>query len=151
MQEYTAFFQDNMILVLVWVGVLAALIGTIYKSSTAKYKVINASQLTYKINRENGVVIDIRTKDEYKHGHISGAVHILPSEIKSGAIAPIEKYKASPIIVVCKTGQTVHENANALSKAGFENVSVLKNGMISWSEGNLPLVSDKPVSKKGKK
>ncbi|OEF22728.1 rhodanese-like domain-containing protein [Vibrio rumoiensis] len=151
MQEYTEFFQNNMILVLVWVGVFAALIGSIFKSSTAKYKIIGVSELTQQINREDGVVIDIRTKDEYKRGHISGAVHILPTEIKSGSIATIEKYKTTPIIVVCKTGQTVHENANALSKAGFEKVSILKNGMTAWNDKNLPLVSEKSVSKKGKK
>lgn len=151
MQEYTEFFQENMILVLVWVGVLAALIGTIFKSSTAKYKIIGSSELTQLINREDGVVIDIRTKDEFKRGHISGAVHILPTEIKSGSIAAIEKYKATPIIVVCKTGQTASENANALSKAGFEKVSILKNGMTTWNETNLPLVSDKSANKKGKK
>lgn len=151
MQEYIDFFQQNMILSLVWVGVLAALIGTIFKSSTAKYKTIGASELTHLINREDGVVVDIRTKDEFKRGHIAGSVHILPSDIKSGALSSIEKYKATPIIVVCKTGQTAHENANLLSKEGFENVSLLKNGMTAWNENNLPLVSDKAASKKGKK
>ena len=151
MQEYIDFFQQNMILALVWVGVLAALIGTIFKSSTAKYKTIGASELTHLVNREDGVVVDIRSKDEFKHGHIAGSVHILPSEIKSGAITSIEKYKATPIIVLCKTGQTSHESANLLAKAGFEKVNVLKNGMTAWNENNLPLVSDKPASKKGKK
>ncbi|WP_086981643.1 rhodanese-like domain-containing protein [Vibrio aphrogenes] len=151
MQEYIEFFQQNMILSLVWVAVLAALIGTIFKSSTAKYKTITAGQLTHLVNREDGVVIDIRTKDEFKRGHIAGAVHILPSEIKSGALSNIEKYKATPIIVLCKTGQTSHESANLLAKAGFEKVNMLKNGMTAWNENNLPLVSDKSASKKGKK
>ena len=69
------------------------------------------------INREDGVVVDIRTKDEFKRGHISGAVHILPTEIKSGSIAAIEKYKATPIIVVCKTGQTAHENVQCIKQS----------------------------------
>lgn len=151
MQEYMEFFQQNMIMCLVWVGVLAALIMSIYKSSTAKYKIVDTGGLTYLINRENGVVIDIRSKDEFKHGHIAGSVHILPSEIKSGTLTTIEKYKATPIIVVCKLGQTAAESANLLVKAGFENVSLLKNGMGAWNENNLPLVSDKAVTKKGKK
>ena len=36
------------------------------------------------MNRENGVVVDIRSKDEFKRGHITDALHILPSEIKAG-------------------------------------------------------------------
>ena len=95
------------------------------------------------INRENGVVVDIRTKDEFKKGHITDAVHILPSDIKANSFGSLESHKADPIIVVCKTGQTAQESANLLVKAGFENVSVLKSGLVAWSEANLPLVKGK--------
>lgn len=140
MQEYIEFFQHNMILSLVWVGILVALIMSIVKSTTAAYKEITASQTTLLMNRENGVVVDIRTKDEFKKGHITDAVHILPSDIKSGNLASLEKHKSDPIIVVCKTGQTAQESANLLAKAGFENVNLLKNGLVAWNEANLPLV-----------
>ncbi|GAK85712.1 rhodanese-related sulfurtransferase [Vibrio ponticus] len=143
MQEYIAFFQDNMIMSLVWVGLLVALIMNIVKTSTAAYKEITASDTTTKINRENGVVVDIRSKDEFKKGHITEAVHILPSDIKAGNFGSLENHKADPIIVVCKTGQTAQESANLLAKAGFEQVFVLKNGLVSWSEANLPLVRGK--------
>lgn len=42
MQEYIQFFQQNMILSLAWVGILVALIVSIYKSSTAAYKEVTA-------------------------------------------------------------------------------------------------------------
>ena len=143
MQEYIAFFQENMILSLVWVGLLVALIMNIAKSTTAAYKEITASQTTQLMNRENGVVVDIRSKDEFRKGHITDAVHILPSDIKAGNFGSLENHKSSPIIVVCKTGQTAQESANLLAKAGFENVSLLKNGLIAWNEANLPLVKGK--------
>ncbi|WP_260260019.1 rhodanese-like domain-containing protein [Vibrio intestinalis] len=143
MQEYIAFFQENMIMSVVWVGLVVALIMNIVKTSTAAYKEITASETTALINRENGVVVDIRSKDEYKKGHITEAVHILPSEIKSGSFGSLENRKSDPIIVVCKTGQTAQESANLLAKAGFEKVSVLKNGLTAWSEANLPLVRGK--------
>ena len=41
MQEYIEFFQQNMILSLVWVGLLVAFIMNIVKSATAAYKEIN--------------------------------------------------------------------------------------------------------------
>ncbi|WP_194436822.1 rhodanese-like domain-containing protein [Vibrio fluminensis] len=143
MQEYIAFFQENMILSVVWVGLLVALIMNIVKTSTAAYKEITAGDMTHKINRENGVVVDIRSKDEFKKGHITEALHILPSDIKAGNFGSLENRKADPIIVVCKTGQTAQESANLLAKAGFEQVFVLKNGLVSWSEANLPLVRGK--------
>ncbi|WP_076588953.1 rhodanese-like domain-containing protein [Vibrio ostreicida] len=143
MQEYIEFFQQNMILSLVWVGILIALVMNIVKSSTAAYKEISAAQATHLMNRESGVIVDIRTKDEFRKGHITDAVHILPSDIKSGQLTSLEKHKSDPIIVVCKTGQTAQESANLLSKAGFENVSLLKNGLSAWNEANLPLVKGK--------
>ncbi|MGR5069837.1 MULTISPECIES: rhodanese-like domain-containing protein [Vibrio] len=143
MQEYIEFFQQNMILSLVWVGLLVAFIMNIVKSATSAYKEINVNQLTHLINRENGVVVDIRSKDEFKQGHITDALHILPSDIKAGNVGSLENRKSDPIIVVCKTGQTAQESANLLAKAGFENVNLLKNGLIAWNEANLPLVRGK--------
>ena len=95
------------------------------------------------MNREDGVVVDVRAKDEFKKGHITDAVHILPSDIKAGNFNGLEKNKTNPIIVVCKTGQTAVESANLLAKAGFENVKLLKNGLSGWNEANLPLVRGK--------
>lgn len=143
MQEYIEFFQQNMILSLAWVGILVALIMSIVKSTTAAYKEITAAQTTHLMNRDNGVVVDIRSKEEFKKGHITDAVHILPSDIKAGNFASLENRKSDPIIVVCKTGQTAQESANLLAKAGFENVNLLKSGLVAWNEANLPLVRGK--------
>ncbi|OIQ25381.1 rhodanese-like domain-containing protein [uncultured Vibrio sp.] len=143
MQEYTDFFQQNMILSLVWVGLFIALIMSFVKAARAAYKEISANEVTLLMNREEGVVVDIRSKDEFKKGHITDAVHILPSDIKEGNLSSLEKHKSNPIIVVCKTGQTAAESANLLAKAGFENVNLLKNGLSGWSEANLPLVRGK--------
>ncbi|MDH5955556.1 rhodanese-like domain-containing protein [Vibrio aestuarianus] len=143
MQEYIEFFQQNMILSLAWVGILVALIMSIVKSTTAAYKEITAAQTTYLMNRDNCVVVDIRSKEEFKKGHITDAVHILPSDIKAGNFASLENRKSDPIIVVCKTGQTAQESANLLAKAGFENVNLLKSGLVAWNEANLPLVRGK--------
>ncbi len=143
MQEYLEFFQQNMIMSLVWVALFVALIANIVKAANAAYKEISAAQVTQLMNHENGAVIDIRSKDDFKRGHITGALHILPSDIKSGSIAELEKRKSDPIIVVCKTGQTAQESANLLAKAGFEKVYLLKNGLVAWSEANLPLVKGK--------
>jgi rhodanese-related sulfurtransferase len=143
MQEYIEFFQQHMILSLAWVGLLVALIVNTFKSSTAKYQTISVNELTALVNKENGLVVDVRPKDEYRQGHITDAVNILPSEIKSGNHGGLENRKSDPIILVCRTGQTVIESANSLAGAGFERVCILKNGLSAWNEANLPLVRGK--------
>jgi len=143
MQDLVPFVQENMILAIVWIGLVAAIIMNTVKTSTAAYKEITAAQTTQLMNRESGIVVDIRTKDEFRKGHITDALHILPSEIQANNLGSLESHKADPIIVVCKTGQTAQASANLLAKAGFENVSLLKSGLVAWSEANLPLVKGK--------
>ena len=143
MQEYIEFVQANMLLSLVWIGIVVALVMNIVKTKTAQYKEITPAELTHFINKEDGVVFDTRTKDEFVQGHITGSVHVLPAEIKSGVAPNLEKYKANPITVVCKTGTAASESANLLAKAGFERVYLLKGGLLSWSEAKLPLIRGK--------
>ena len=88
-------------------------------------------------------MLDVRSREEFKRGHITGALNIKPADLKEGNFAGLESHKSDPIIVVCKTGQTAQQSADVLAKAGFEQVSVLKSGLISWNEANLPLVRGK--------
>ncbi len=150
MQEIFEFAQQNLILTVIWVGLIVALVMNVIKSTTAGYKEIDTQELTTLINRENGAVVDVRSKDEFKKGHITDAVHILPSDIKNEAFGELENRKSDPIIVVCKTGQTAIESANALAKSGFEKVFVLKHGLTSWTDANLPLVRVKKEPRKRK-
>ena len=120
-----------------------SLVFTIYKSSTAKFKFIDVNQLTQKVNKENGVVIDIRSKDDFVKGHITDSVHLSPTDIKSGNLGSLEHNKAVPVIIVCRTGQTAQASANELVKAGFEQVNVLTNGIGAWNDGKLPLIRGK--------
>lgn len=143
MQQFIEFVQGNLILSLVWVGLVVALVLSVIKQKTALYKIVTPTDATVLVNRENGVFVDIRSRDDFRAGHIAGALHVQAKEIKANNAAEIEKYKSTPIILVCKTGQTAMESANVLAKAGFENVNVLKDGLISWNEANLPLIRNK--------
>ncbi len=143
MQDLVPFIQQNMFMSLIWAGVFIALIVNIVKTRTAQYKEIDITEMTTLINREDGVVVDIRSADEFKAGHITDAVHTLPSDIKSNNLTALESRKSNPMIVVCKTGQTAADSANELAKAGFERVYILKNGLAAWNEANLPLIRGK--------
>ncbi len=147
MQDFIPFVQQNMILSLVWVGVFIMLIMNIIKTRAAQYKEIQVSELTQLINREQGVVVDVRAKNEFDAGHITDSVHISPSEIKENNFGSLESRKADPIIVVCKTGQSAAESANNMASAGFERVYILRDGIVSWSDASLPLIRTKKTKK----
>ena len=143
MHQYIEFLTSNPVLSLAWIGIVIALISMMVKEKNAKYTTIGINEATALVNNEEGIFLDIRNRDEFRKGHIVGSVHILPSQIQRQNTPELEKHKAAPIIVVCKTGQVSQETANQLSKDGFTNVNVLKDGLIAWNEANLPLVASK--------
>ncbi|EPX7646535.1 rhodanese-like domain-containing protein, partial [Escherichia coli] len=51
--------------------------------------------------------------------------------------------KDKSVIVVDGSGMQCQEPANALTKAGFAQVFVLKEGVAGWAGENLPLVRGK--------
>lgn len=151
MQEFIEFLKQEMLLSLAWIGLLIALIVTMIKEKTAPYKIVTAAEATQAVNRDGGIFLDVRSREDFRSGHIAGAINLTGKEIKDNHLSDIETQKSAPIILVCKTGQTAIESAQALSKAGFENLSILKDGLISWNEANLPLVRGKKKKKSNEK
>ena len=88
-------------------------------------------------------VLDLRQRDDFRKGHIAGSINLLPSEIKANNVGELEKHKDKPVIVVDGSGMQCQEPANALTKAGFAQVFVLKEGVAGWAGENLPLVRGK--------
>ncbi|OGT66046.1 MAG: hypothetical protein A3J38_08865 [Gammaproteobacteria bacterium RIFCSPHIGHO2_12_FULL_45_9] len=91
------------------------------------------------LNRENGLVLDIREAHAYKEGHIAGALNIPASEWERH-VAKLEKQKGRPLIVVCAQGQTALKRVSALQAVGYSPVYFLAGGMVNWSRAGLPVV-----------
>lgn len=96
---------------------------------------IEAVQL---INRRDALVVDIRADAEYAAGHITGSRHI-PAAQLAERMKDIEKFKSRPVIVACRTGGRAGGSAEALRKAGFGEVLVLRGGIASWQQAGMPL------------
>ncbi|WP_437613328.1 rhodanese-like domain-containing protein [Erwinia sp. V71] len=143
MQEIMQFASNHPILSMAWVVLLVLVIVTTVKGMFSKVKTISRGEATRQINKEDAVVVDVRSRDDYRKGHISGALNIAAADIKKGSFGELEKHKAQPVIVVCATGTSAAESAAQLSAAGFAQVSVLKEGIAGWSGDNLPLVRGK--------
>ena len=88
----------------------------------------------------------MRDQKEFSEGHIVDAVNI-PHAALGSRLSEIERHKQKPIVVTCKMGQHAGTAGTVLRKAGFENVSRLKGGIMEWRNQNLPVV--KGASNKG--
>lgn len=143
MQEITQFVSDHPMLCLAWVALLIAVIVTTFKNRFSKVNEISRGEAIRLINKEDAAIVDLRTREDYRKGHIANALNLTSAEIKSGSLGELDKAKTKPVIVVCATGSTSREPAENLNKAGFERVYVLKEGISGWSGENLPLVRGK--------
>ncbi|MBK5074202.1 rhodanese-like domain-containing protein [Budviciaceae bacterium CWB-B4] len=143
MEQVMQFVSNHPVLSIAWVGLLVAVIFMTLKTATSKVKDISNSDLTRLINSEDAVVVDTRTIDEFRKGHIVGAINLTPTDIKNGTLAVLDKHKDRPVIVLCANGTSSKEPAEALVKEGFTQVFTLKNGLSGWSGENLPLVRGK--------
>lgn len=138
-----AFAKNHHILSIAWVGLLVAIIYMTVKIKLSKVKLVGANAVISLINKENAVVVDIRSADKFKKGHITDAINLLHIDIKNGSIKTIEKYKNNPLIIVDDNGMSANASAELLIKLGFIDVSVLKDGIAGWDGYNLPLVKNK--------
>lgn len=79
-------------------------------------------------------VIDVREPREYQQGHIPQAESIpLGHIIATPKIIP----KNTPVIFVCRGGRRSMRVAALLMSQGFEQVYVLRGGILSWEAANL--------------
>jgi len=143
MAQFVEFVTNNLILCLIWVGLLGAIVLGWFKSRFSAIKQVNPQQLTHLVNREDGHVVDIRALKDFNQGHIAGSVHLAAEKAKQGEFVGLEKFKSDPIILVCVSGMTAQSIANGLVKAGYEQVNVLSGGITAWQNANLPLTTGK--------
>ena len=70
--------------------------------------------------REDALLIDVRTPDEYKEKHINGAINIPIYEIDNMKNEIVDKDKI--ILIYCKTGKRSKMAKEILMQNGYRNV-----------------------------
>jgi rhodanese-related sulfurtransferase len=92
------------------------------------------------------VVVDVRERDEWKAGHIPGAVHVPRGVLEWHADplsplrqAAITKSRHGAVIVVCATGARSLLAAWTLLQMGYTNVGSMRGGYQQWLALGLPL------------
>lgn len=144
MQDIMEFARINIMWCIGWVALLVVVIYMTIKINLSKVKEVGHIQATNLINQQNGIVVDVRPHDAYRGGHIIDSINITPSEITSNNLGSLEKHKSQPIIVVCANGTAPSRDAaTVLVKLGFEQVYMLKDGIMGWNADNLPLIRHK--------
>jgi len=138
----TQFLAGNPLLSAAWFGIAIAIIILTIRIKLSPIKQLNTQELTFLVNKEQALVVDIRTDKEFKASSIIAAKHLTSDKVKNNDFTGLEKHKDKPIIVVCAAGITATKVANQLLKAGFSQVNLLKGGMNAWTSAGLPVVKN---------
>ena len=82
---------------------------------------------------EGASLLDVRTEDEYRSGHIPGSINLPVQNI--GKIKKVIPDKTSDIFVYCLSGARSSQAVEALKREGYEKVTNI--GGISRYKGEL--------------
>lgn len=100
---------------------------------------VNAAEFEKAIQAKDAQVVDVRSPEEYKDGHIKGSVLAnwqdqpqFEEKIKS-----LDKNK--PVYVYCLAGVRSGKAADVLVKNGFTKVVELDGGIKAWKAAGKPL------------
>lgn len=76
----------------------------------------------------NAILLDVRSKQEYEEGHLSGSIPLCLYDIckQAGQVIP---NKEQTIITYCSSGSRSKEAQEMLETMGYEDVYNLKGGL----------------------
>lgn len=81
-------------------------------------------------------IVDVREPDEWRDGHVPGAVLIPLGEL-GNRLAELDQTR--PIALICRSGNRSGSATAALLQAGYTNVVNVQGGMIAWAQAGLPI------------
>jgi rhodanese-related sulfurtransferase len=92
------------------------------------------------------IILDVRSADEAKSGHIKGAVDMPVATLKTHLKSfPAAKLQAPIIVYDGRGGADAVAAARALIKAGQQNVQVVSGGLLGWQAKGYAIESGVPA------
>jgi hydroxyacylglutathione hydrolase len=115
-----------------WISTSAIAAGGPLRSTTQ----LSVNDLQAQVAAGAVTVVDVRSANEWSHGHIPGAVHI-PLGYLADRCRSLPTTK--PIVMQCQGGSRSAIAASLLERLGFSGVINLEGGMSAWIAAGLPV------------
>ena len=122
--------------------IITCLLTVLGLTSACGQENVNVEEFAALIADSSVVILDVRTADEFKDGHIQGAILIDQNQSdfveKAKAALPVNK----TIAIYCRSGRRSANAAGKLTDVGYKCVN-LKGGIIAWKEAKMPITIDR--------
>ena len=120
---------------------LLATLGLTSACGQQSFEDADVNEFAEMVGNPDVVVLDVRTAEEFKEGHLDGALNIDVNKgdflEKAKAVLPIDK----TIAVYCRSGRRSAVAAVELASQGYKPVN-LKGGIIAWEKAGKPVTTD---------
>ena len=127
--------------VLYWIAMAGLVFWFAYSKGwiLANFQSIDAKQALYLLeNDDNVTLLDVRTIQEFKSGHLRGAT-LIPVQALDENLGMLKQDKDKKIIVYCRTGSRSVSASRILEENGFTPLN-LKGGIIQLLGAKAELV-----------
>lgn len=111
---------------------LSTLFGT--KNTTSEnISILDSATYAQAIKGKKVQLVDVRTANEFKNGHIKNAVNIDFFNASGFKQAFLKMDKEKPVYLYCRSGARSQKAARRLVDMGFSEIYDLKGGYSRWS------------------
>jgi molybdopterin/thiamine biosynthesis adenylyltransferase/rhodanese-related sulfurtransferase len=90
-------------------------------------------------------LVDVREKEEYRDGHLDGAISLPRGFLEIRAEETLRD-KDAPIIAYCAGGTRSLIAARTLKEMGYSNVVSMTGGFTAWKNAGMPFTQDHQFS-----
>jgi rhodanese-related sulfurtransferase len=118
-------------------GVLLALAAGCGQGARAEES-ISDEELATRIEQGTApLILDVRSEQEYRAGHIPGALNI-PHDELSERFSELGASESDEIVVHCQSGRRAAAARTLLEAAGFRQIRDLEGHMQGWRAAGRP-------------
>lgn len=136
MTRFIEFVVNHWVLSGLWLAIATALLAYLNSKLAGS---LSPHQAIALVNKDEGIVVDVREKKEFDKGHVVDAINIPMAKLAERAVE-LDKYKERTVIVMCQHGQQSGEAVKVLHTKGFAKVIKMGGGLSEWQAQNLPIV-----------
>ena len=108
-------------------------IGTVFNQSVSEFK--------NTMNKKGATLVDIRTPEEFKAGHIPGAI-MVDWKKRSFRNYILNIPQDKPVLIYCRSGNRSAKAADAMQALGFEEIYNLEKGFKQWKAENQAITTE---------
>jgi len=88
--------------------------------------------------RSYKVILDVREPNEFRAGHIPGAINV-PRGLLEFQVSGKIPDKSTPLLVYCKSGGRGVLASKTLQSMGYNNVTNMDGGWVGWEKAGYPV------------